>query len=298
MDIQDKLFLMCIPLTQRNQCVNIFIFFMEGVYMKKILKLFLILCISILVGTLLLLIVNTLPNDKMKKHILESVPIMESEGDYPEQIPGYISSRLDNYTDAIMLVSTAHKAETSLVDRTINMYRVSYKDKRPPEVLAAFGKGDEGYTISSYSRYWHGYQVILKLLLLILNYQEIRYINMCLQNIIISFAVITLWKKDLKLYIAPYLIMIYSLMPVSTALSLQFSTIFYLMNVASIILLNKFEKFEAEGNTLIFFLCVGIVTSFFDFLTYPLITLGVPLTFYFVLSSQNTFLSSILKLRI
>ena len=264
--------------------------------MKKTFRLFLILFLGILGGTLSLLIVNALPNEKMQMHISESVSVMEAEGDYPMPITGYISSRLDNFTDSIMLVSATNKADTGLIDRTINMYRVCYNNKRPSEELVAYGKGDTNYSVVSYSRYWHGYQLFLKPLLLFCNYQEIRYINMYIQILMIAFVIAVIWKKNMKLYVVPYLVMICSLMPVSVALSLQFSAIFYLMNIAIIVLLIWFDAIEAGGNTSVFFLSVGMATSFFDLLTYPLAAFGIPLIVYFMLNKKTTLLDDALKI--
>ena len=265
--------------------------YIKGDKMKKIFKLALILLIGMFGGTVLLLIVNALPTGRMQKHIAESTSVMEAEGDYPMLMNGYISSRLDNFTDSIMLVTSANKADANLVDRTVNMYRVNYEDKRPSEVLVAYGRGKAGYTVSGYPRYWHGYQLALKPLLLIFNYQEIRYVNMCVQLLLISFIVAIMWKKNMKLYVLPYVIMIFSLMPISVALSLQFSAVFYVTNISVLLLLFWFESIQATENTLAFFLGVGMATSFFDFLTYPLVTCGIPLVFYFILKKKGSFLS-------
>lgn len=263
--------------------------------MKKISKLLLILFMGIIGGTFLLLLVNVLPNERMQRHISESTSVMEEEGDYPMLMDGYISSRLDNFTDSIMLVTAANKEDTNFVDRTVNMYRVNYEDKRPSEVLVDYGKGNPDYTVSGYPRYWHGYQLALKPLLLIFNYQEIRYINMCLQILLIAFVVAIMWKKDMKLYILPYLVTICSLMPASVALSLQFSAVFYLTNISIILLLVWFESIQVTGNTLSFFLSIGMMTSYFDLLTYPLVTCGIPLIVYFILKKEHSIQSDILE---
>ena len=263
--------------------------------MKKILDLSIILLISVMGGTFLLLLVNVLPNERMQRHISESTSVMEEEGDYPMLMDGYISSRLDNFTDSIMLVTAANKEDTNFVDRTVNMYRVNYEDKRPAEVLVDYGKGNPDYTVSGYPRYWHGYQLALKPLLLIFNYQEIRYINMCLQILLIAFVVAIMWKKDMKLYILPYLVTICSLMPASVAISLQFSAVFYLTNISIILLLIWFESIQVTGNTLSFFLSVGMMTSYFDLLTYPLVTCGIPLIVYFILKKEHSIQSDILE---
>lgn len=263
--------------------------------MKETCKTIVALILGLMAATILMLLINLLPEKAMKQHITESVKVMEQEQDYHEVIPGMISSRLDNFTDSIMLVSSAHKAETGLIDRTMNGYRVIYEGKTPSETLAAYGTGEEGYRVSPYSRYWHGYQVILKPLLLFFNYQEIRYLNMCLQFLLLIGIVIEMVKKKMGIYIFPYMVMLFSLMPFSIGLSLQFSSVFYITNIAVYVLLKWFEIIKEKKNFFLFFLIVGMLTSFIDLLTYPLVTLGIPLVFYFLLMEKKTLLYNIIK---
>lgn len=247
-------------------------------------------------ATMLMLMINLLPTDGMKKNITESVKVMEREGDYHEVLPGVISSRLDNFTDSIMLVSSAHRESTSLIERAMNIYRVRYEGKTPSETLVSYGNGEEGYSTGVYSRYWHGYQIFLKPLLMFFNYQEIRYLNICLQFILIFAIATELVRREMKIYIIPYFFMIFSLMPVSIGLSLQFSSIFYIANGAVYVLLRWWEVLKQKHQFLLFFMIAGMLTSFMDFLTYPLVTLGVPIVFYFLLSSKDAFLQNLIKL--
>lgn len=263
--------------------------------MKETCKTIVALILGLMAATILMLLINLLPEKAMKQHITESVKVMEQEQDYHEVIPGMISSRLDNFTDSIMLVSSAHKAETGLIDRTMNGYRVLYEGKTPSETLAAYGTGEEGYSVSPYSRYWHGYQIILKPLLLFFNYQEIRYLNMCLQFLLIIGIVIEMVKKKMGIYIFSYMVMLFSLMPFSIGLSLQFSSVFYITNIAVYVLLKWFEIIKEKKNFFLFFLIVGMFTSFMDLLTYPLVTLGIPLVFYFLLMEKKTLLYNVIK---
>lgn len=263
--------------------------------MKETCKTIVALILGLMAATILMLLINLLPEKAMKQHITESVKVMEQEQDYHEVIPGMISSRLDNFTDSIMLVSSAHKAETGLIDRTMNGYRVIYEGKTPSETLVAYGTGEEGYSVSPYSRYWHGYQVILKPLLLFFNYQEIRYLNMCLQFLLIIGITIEMVKKKMGIYVFPYMVMLFSLMPFSIGLSLQFSSVFYITNIAVYVLLKWFELIKEKKNFFLFFLIVGMLTSFIDLLTYPLVTLGIPLVFYFLSMEKKTLLYNIIK---
>ena len=263
--------------------------------MKYIGKIIVGLLSGVIGATMLMLLINLLPTGIMKENITESVKVMELEKDYHEVVPGVISSRLDNFTDSIMLLSCVHKEETGLIDRTMNVYRVRYEGKTPSESFVSYGKGEEGYTTSAYSRYWHGYQIILKPLLLFFNYQEIRYLNICIQAFLIIGIMVELGKRKQTKYIFPYMLMIFSLMPVSVGLSLQFSSVFYIANIAAYVLLRKWERIKEKNNFLLFFLVTGMLTSFMDFLTYPLVTLGVPIIFYFLLSQKDTFVHNILE---
>lgn len=264
--------------------------------MKEACKTIVVLILGLIGATMLMLLINLLPNEVMKQHIAESVKIMEQEQDYHEVIPGVISSRLDNFTDSIMLLSSAHKTENGLIDRTMNAYRVGYAGKTPSETLVAYGEGEGGYSVSSYSRYWHGYQVILKPLLLFFNYQEIRYLNMCLQLLLVIGIITEMTKKKMGIYIIPYMIMLFSLMPFSVGLSLQFSSIFYIANIAVFVLLKWFDVIKEKKNFFLFFLIVGMLTSFMDFLTYPLVTLGIPIVFYFLLMEKKTLFYNLIKI--
>lgn len=263
--------------------------------MKEIRKIMLALILGLAGATLLMLLINLLPTDGMKKHITESVKVMEREGDYHEVLPGVISSRLDNFTDSIMLVSSAHREDASLIERTMNIYRVRYEGKTPSETLVSYGNGEEGYSTGVYSRYWHGYQIVLKPLLMFFNYQEIRYLNICLQFILMFLIAVELVKKKKEIYIFPYLSMVLSLMPVSVGLSLQFSSVFYITNIAVYVILKWWEVLKGKKQFLLFFMVIGMLTSFMDFLTYPLVTLGVPIVFYFLLSGEDVFLRNIIE---
>lgn len=261
--------------------------------MKKILKLFLTLILGLIIATTTMILVNFLPNERMKENLVRSSVVMEQEQDYHEVIPGMISSRLDNFTDSIMLTTSVHKADTGVIDRTMNAYRVIYDEKSPSQTLVSYAKEEEGYSVISYARYWHGYQIILKPMLLFFSYQEIRMLNMLLQMLIVAGVIVQLVKRELKLFIFPYLVMLLSLVPCSVMLSLQLSGVFGIMNAGVFVLLKWKDYFEEKKNYYLLFVIMGMVTSFVDLLTYPLITLGVPLTFYLVLYRENKFFEKI-----
>jgi hypothetical protein len=94
---------------------------------------------SVITGMILLLLVNSIPNEKMVGNIKESVKVFEKEETYPQLIDGMYSSRLDNFTDAIILLTSAYQKDTSLIDRTVNAYRITYPDTNPVDSIILWG---------------------------------------------------------------------------------------------------------------------------------------------------------------
>jgi hypothetical protein len=85
-------------------------------------------------------------------------------------------------------------------------------------------------------------------------------------------------KCGLKRYILPYLACVAMLMPVALAMSLQFSSCYYILTMGSIAVLLARDHLDQKDGLI--FLYIGIATAYFDFLTYPAATLGIPAVFY------------------
>ena len=91
--------------------------------MKKIaLKSLIIFLCSIVIGFLLLFLVYLLPTKSMKANVKETVYIIEEQGTSFLAIPQNEASRLDNYTDSLMLLHAIYDGNDSLVDKVISVY--------------------------------------------------------------------------------------------------------------------------------------------------------------------------------
>ena len=259
----------------------------------KIWQCVLTLFLGIITGLILVVFAFSLPIAPAKKNVYQSLVVFEEEGTYPELIEGHYNSRLDNFTDAIMLTNAINGEGDNLLDKALNVYRILYDEKNPCEGLIAYAHNEPGYSISSYSRYWHGYLIFLKPLLLLFTYQEIRLLNIAVQMLTIILLIVLLVRKNLCRYLLPLGISIWYLCPIATAESLQFSSVFYITVISMLIFL-KWEKIIIEKDFL-FFCIIGIATAFFDLLSYPLVTLGMPLTLYIACSKKATMVELIKK---
>ncbi len=140
-------------------------------------------------------------------------------------------------------------------------------------------KSDIEINEHTYLRYWNGYLLWLKPLLAFFNYRQIRAILAAVQ-FILFIGVILLLKDRCSRLIFPLAVTYLYFNPVATMISMQFSSAIDITFLALIIMLWKFELLEKRRLFPAFFWMIGLMTNVFDFFTYPLITLGIPLVTY------------------
>lgn len=253
---------------------------------KSVLKSIIVFLLAVAGGFLLICAVYLLPTERTCLHVRESGETLGQEGDYYLLLPKDGHTRLDNFTDAIMLLTSSYNGEESIIDKAINNYRIYVK--KQPKAVSCQNCGlpiDEKYKqVYSYSRYWHGYMVVLKPLLLFLNLDEIRQLNLFV--ILTEMLIIgtLMYRRKIAIYLIPFALAIAFLNPITVSASLQNSTSFHVMMTAIILLLSLWDKKYFQQHLYLFFLCTGMITSYVDFLTYPVVTLGFPLIIYFILN--------------
>lgn len=253
--------------------------------MKKILlrmvKIVAMIIGGALLGFLALLIVCKLPTARVQSHVRESGTMLGMEGELWSIVPSDGNTRLDNFTDSIMLLTSAYEGDEGAVDQAVFSYRVYKKGATKEESCENCGiLADNEKSVKTYPRYWHGYKIILKPLLAFLNINEIRDLNMFFILVCCTAIILLLYKNGMGSYIIPYLFGICFLEIPTVAKSLQNSTIFHLISLAGIVILLGSRKEAFRKRYWAFFLMVGMATSYFDFLTYPIATLGFTLIFY------------------
>ena len=161
--------------------------------------------------------------------------------------------------------------------------RIQYKTSNHVQSLIRQIKGDTtDRHIINYGRYWHGYLVVLKPLTMLLDISSIRLLNLILQVIVAAYMTMLIGKSFGDGYGFSYLLAYLLLNPVTLIMSFQFSTMYYVTNLITFILLKKWLFFDKEMNFVYLFFLSGLLAAFFDLLTYPLVSLGIPLSILFI----------------
>ena len=227
-----------------------------------------------MMGILLLCGCFLLPTGESGKNMESSAKVLSLEETH-FSVYNWCHSILDNYTDSIMLLEASDQTESSVVDRAMMAYRGTIHNAGNPwdTLIRHYAEGEEFDEVVSYPRYWHGYLVLLRPMLSAFDYSEIRMINQVGQLLLLCFVSFLLWRKQRRCMM-PFLLSWLMLMPVALGKSLQFSSCFYVILFGTALVLTR-RKTDSDSMA-VAFIVIGIATAFFDFLTYPIATFGVP----------------------
>lgn len=239
--------------------------------LKSIIKYIGIVISGVLVATLLLTLIYAIPVENMRNHVKDSLWIQHRENDYMTLMESG-NSRLDGFTDAIMLKNAIYNGKENALVKAMrvpsNLFKL--KTNSPTAALIADAENMQPKRSGGYERYWHGYLLFLKPLLLVLDYGQIRLVNMFCQILLTCLVLAYMLKRKLTRYIPALILSLCFLTPIVLPLSLQFSSVFYVMLLTMLALLKYDLKIE-NPKLMYLFLFSGMATSFLDFLTYPLV---------------------------
>lgn len=256
--------------------------------------------LSVCAGVVLMYGAYKMPLVPIQQHVRESLPCFpEDHPSYDYWAPWDHSTRLDLSTDATMLREAVYNSgmgalKSSMLnimpyyipdEATKKLREGSSVDPQNPsavdleEYLRPEAEQDPtlGEYASVYGRYWHGYLVFLKPMLVKMNLQEIRMVNVVVLSLLTAWAVYEISRKGNWIALSAFLLGLAVINPVTAAMSMQYmnSCVLMLIGVALTFRLELWNRKDSWK----MFLFMGILSAFFDFLTYPLVTLGIPLLF-------------------
>lgn len=255
----------------------------------------LILITAPIIGLLLLLLVHLLPTETMRQNLHWSMDMITAEFRDELVVDGYRSTLTGNFTDCLMLENAVYSNdEHSVLEQVLHMYRSEsnnvegqYSEWEPGRSLKDYLEGVPQPCEVEYGRYWHGYLIVLKPLLIFTSFNTLRLLNSALQLIGIGFVVIGFTRKKAEPLATAFLISLPFMFFISTFASLSLSICLYLLVFALLAQLKWDDILYERKIYYIFFLLTGITTAYFDFLTYPLITLAFPLCVYLYFHGES-----------
>jgi len=240
----------------------------------------LLLMTSILTGAVLVTIANYIPvRDSIRE---TSLLQLESEGVFPEvtslqgEYGDFHSEKpttLELATDALILKMALYEGDGEGIEQAFRCYSTQFE--------------------TEYSRYWHGYVVILRALFMLFDYHEIRIINCVCQLALFMWTAHLIWKKKGTRYAIAFATSYFLLMPLALMYCLQYSWVYYVAFLAVLVYAKFSHYWEQEHRYIYLFLLVGTTAIYFDLWTYPVLTWGLVATWMVILQEEKDTLTHI-----
>ena len=235
-----------------------------------------------------LILVCLIPSSLLKNNIGTSLTTLKSEGTYPTAGFPLRPIVLDNFTDPVML-NTAYSVDSKQPFRSAltNIRHAATLDEINQIINLESLYKNQAKVSFGYERYWHGYLVFLRPMLVFFPYSFIRIIISVSLYAALLFFLFQSWKKLGKKATIYFLIGLVAVDFFSIGKSMQFSGVFFIGIIGSIYLLSIYKK--NHDQYLLFFI-IGGLTSFIDLLTAPLVTLGMMLVVLTLLNKNSKIL--------
>lgn len=243
----------------------------------------------------LLLAAYALPGEPLRDNLIHSAATMQREGLYPEFF-GFKLFQMDNYTDTLMLfeAATADEADplTSMMTNTaynIDNYETLADDLefylQKDLATGAQNPNPPTLTAFSYARYWHGYLIWLRPLLLLMPYAGVRVVQYLVLAALLG---VVLWrlKRRCGLRVAVWFALSQLLVTVFfVPHQIQFFTCFAVAYAGSAWVLGG--KPKTAQDLAVGLVVLGCCTVFLDLLVTPIITLGLPVAVWLLCPLQR-----------
>jgi hypothetical protein len=223
-----------------------------------------------------------LPGGAIRHHAARSVEYGDLHGDYPRAVLPLKQAQMDNFTDALIINQACCISRDSLWRCMMLLPRADYGVIDQTTNLQQMLQGEDGQHIT-YPRYWHGSTFFMRFLLALFAYPTIRLVLYFLSSLLLIWLLLWLWRLDGWVPVVA----------VSTAFTLmygfvmQFSIQFFPVLALSLIGSLLVCKYLHEPTRVaVSLFVIGSLTAYFDLLTTPLLTVGLPLTLFCYLNGR------------
>lgn len=236
---------------------------------------------------------NLLPNKPIIKNVAKTL----ERGDLPSETDCYAiiyktETKLDHFTDAIILNQACNGGRDSLMASVLLVPRYvscGYECAN----LRSFISGEENMTKSYYDRYWHGSTFLMRWLLMVTNYISIRLLFYILSSFLLLWVCVALYRRLGALVMCCYMMSLLLVNVFVMQFSIQYLPVLIIALGSTLWVLYKVKKPSQMMMTLF---VAGSLTAYFDLLTCPVMTWGLPLCVYVMLCEEDTFKRRLLSI--
>ena len=255
---------------------------------KTFLNSLLIIIGSIVLCTLLMILVYTLPTDRAYNYAKNSSDLF-STNMFKTWSGNNRYAKIDTTSDAIMVdIALCRYYSSPIENAMLNPMHEFGEDGDDPhqKALVSFLEGDTINDYSNYARYWHGYVLFMLPLLSFVDIGGLKMMMLIAQLLLLILVSYEFGKRNIVSMLMFSFVILF-INPISTALSFEYASC-YLISLLFTYLVLKFNDYFLNNKYYIYlFTICGVLTSFLDLLTFPLVTWGLPLLSYLLINENN-----------
>ncbi len=255
--------------------IEISVLTQKSINMKKILKVALLPFLVSVLAALLFLLVAIIPQEAIQKNAESTVKQLLSHHQWEIALnKGDPTYTFDLYTDSIIMMESYNLNTEDISSIFKNPMHTSEANEWNAAMAMDEVVNGDAQNERSYTRYWMGFRMIVRPLLLIADYYTIRKIVSAVFFILFALTTALIAKKKGIKIAFCFAVPIALMNPAIISHSLQFSCDFILAFIFIVFLLiTDGKKFSVP----VMFCAFGVLTQLFDFYTTPLITYALPL---------------------
>ncbi len=209
---------------------------------------------------LLMTVVYTIPNSLVEDNVELSIKYIDLEGDGPHVTFYRASSRVDNYSDRII-------------------YQEVLRDENASVLYSAMDN-------QNYARYWHGHSVYMRPLSVFFDITQVRYILMVAFYALAALMLVKVGRRFGGPVAAVFFIGLMAIYPNTVSTCLQLAAVFLVAFVFTMLSIRVYDK--SPGKIALLLFVSGSVANFFDLLTVPLVSLGLPLIVILLIEAERS----------
>lgn len=217
-----------------------------------------------------------IPTSWMQENLSQSAEILSNETMYPAS---HLTSHgaFDNFTVALMINETVQGGDAPFLEALESPYATS-ADLDVLQVLNVLAAGDASSLETGHiERYWHGYLVVLKPLMVFMNLKQIRLLFQMIFVVLLCLLTIKLYKALRSVGATIALAFAVSVTLFAGWEGVMTLPIFFSFAVAFAASLWACAAKLDRWGLFVGFAIIGAITVYFDYLDNPLLTFSFPM---------------------
>ena len=224
-----------------------------------------------------------LPGKPIERHVEQTLSGNDLADDFCFAVVCRPELYMDNFTDALILNQACNGGKDSLWTKVmLNPRRTDWQSECGS--LRHVVEHDTVLPQVYYGRYWHGSTFVMRWLLQVEDYTWLRLAFYVLSSLLLLWVCVALWRRLGALVAASYLLSLLLVNVFIMQLSIQFLPVLLIALGATLWVL---YRVKTPSQMLLALFVTGVLTTFFDLLTCPVLTWGMPMCVYLLMHEED-----------